>query len=343
MQKRTTLKNIADILNVSITTVNRGLKGHPDISTKLKEQILELAERLHYRPNFFASNLRKGHSGIIGVLIPKIIHYNSSTIISGIIKKAAEFNYQVIIAETHNDPDREIVSLQNMMNSGVDGLLIAVCNKTVNEDHFEEIKKEDIPLIFFDKVPEHINGPKVLVNDYKGAFLATRHLIQEGYQRIAHIKGQTGSRNSLPRYNGYLDALAKGDIAFDEKYVKTCVSATEEEGYKFAKEFMKMSNPPDAIFTVNDETAIGVLAALRKLGIAVPTEVGVVGFCNTPTGNYIQPTLSSVNQYGFEVGQKSAEWLIELINKENSEDQIEKSIILEPKLVIRESSKRIVS
>ena len=159
-QKRTTLKDIADNLNVSITTVNRALKNHPDISPKLKEQILFLAQELHYRPNFFASSLRKKHSGMIGVIIPKIIHYFSSTVISGIIKACSAKGYQVIVSESGNELGREEMSLLNMINSGVDGMLIAISNNTKDEGHLVVMQEENIPFVFFDKVPITSTDPK---------------------------------------------------------------------------------------------------------------------------------------------------------------------------------------
>src|SRR6266496_2088476 len=340
-RKRTTLKDIAEKLNVSITTINRALKNHPDISSKLKEQVLFLAEQLHYRPNYFASSLRKNHSGLIGVLMPKIIHYFSSTLLSGIIKTSNEKNYQVIIGETDNNVETEKMSLLNMMNSGVDGILIAVSNNTTNEDHFVDLQNENIPLVFFDKVPEHIIGPKVLTNDLKGATMATEHLISQGYKKIAHIKGQSASRNAMPRYTGYKIALQKHGHAFNERLVKECKVATEEEGYEFAVQYMKMKGRPDAIFAVNDETAIGVLAALRKIKVRVPQDVGVVGFSNTKASMYMQPSLTSIEQFGFNIGKVATEVLIELINtKTEAPELIHRKTLLEPKLLIRESSMR---
>lgn len=341
--KRTTLKDIAEKLDVSITTINRALKNHPDISVKLKEQVLFLAEQLHYRPNYFASSLRKNHSGLIGVLMPKIIHYFSSTLLSGIIKTSNEKNYQVIIGETDNNVETEKMSLINMMNSGVDGILIAVSNNTTNEDHFAALQNEDIPLVFFDKVPDHITGPKVLTNDAKGATIATEHLISQGYKKIAHIKGQSASRNAMPRFMGYKTALKKNGHAFNEKLVKECKVATEEEGFEFASQYMKMKNRPDAIFAVNDETAIGVIAALRKLNVRVPQDVGVVGFSNTKASMYMQPSLTSIEQFGFNIGKVATEVLIELItSKTEVTELMHRKTLLEPKLIIRESSVRIL-
>jgi|SRR5215203_1937774 len=339
--KRATLKDIANSLKVSITTVNRALKNHPDISPKLKEQILVLAEELHYRPNFFASSLRKRRSGIIGVIIPKVIHYFSSTVLSGIIKTSGDHCYQVIISESNNVLEREKLSLMNMINSGVDGVLIAVSNNTRDETHLMILEQEEIPFVFFDKVPDFINGPKVLTNDRKGALIATEHLIKQGYKRIAHIKGQKSSRNAMPRYQGYREALLKHGHDIDETIVVECLNASEEEGYQLGLKLMKTKIKPDAIFCVNDETAVGVLSCLRKLKIRVPEDVGVIGFSNTKASEYMQPSLSSIEQFGFDIGRTATEILLDLI-AHNDETIITEfhNTVLEPKLIVRESSKK---
>ncbi|HKH59616.1 MAG TPA: LacI family DNA-binding transcriptional regulator [Flavitalea sp.] len=340
-QKRTTLKDIAERLNVSITTVNRALKDHPDISKNLKEKVLFLAEQLHYRPNYFASSLRTNHSGLIGVIMPKIIHYFSSTVLSGIVKTSNRNNYQVIIGETDNNVETEKASLLNMMNSGVDGILIAVSNNTTNEDHFAAMQNENVPLVFFDKVPDHIDGPKVLTNDKKGAMLATEHLIKQGYRAIAHLKGQAASRNAVPRFMGYKSALEKHKISYNEKLIRQCLVASEEEGYELTMELMKMRRKPDAIFAINDETAIGALAALRSLKINVPQQVGVVGFSNIKAGMYLQPTLSSVEQFGSDIGKVATEILIDMINAGTVVTELmHRKTFVEPKLYVRESSLR---
>ncbi|MFT3825364.1 MAG: substrate-binding domain-containing protein [Chitinophagaceae bacterium] len=245
-----------------------------------------------------------------------------------------------LYAKPGNDLEEERKSLATLVNVGVDGILLAVSNNTLDEEHLAHLHEENIPFVFFDKVPESISGPKVLTNDYKGAFMATEHLIKQKYTRIAHIKGQQGSRNALPRFMGYTDALAKHRHVFNAAYVKQCKHASEEEGYKFTNDLLRMKQRPDAFFTVNDETAIGVITALRKHKISIPDEVGVVGYCNSKTGMYMQPSLTSVEQYGNDIGSRSAEILADMIMGKAGEDVMSKQIILEPRLVIRDSSKR---
>lgn len=340
--KRTTLKDIAEKLDVSVATVSRALRNHPEISKRIKDQVNLLVETLRYRPNSFALHLRKQHSGIIGVLIPKIVHHFSSTVISGIMAAAHEHKCQILICESGNSMEQEKENLWALINAGIDGLLISVSNHTTIEDHFNEAMEEGIPIVFFDKVPNDIKAIKVVTNDYKGAFDATNHLVEQGYRHIAHLQGQPGSRNALPRLNGYLDALGKYGLSRNDSFIKICSYCTEEEGYQYMMELLELEEKPDAVFCINDETAIGALAALRQMEIKVPEEVGIVGFCNSKAASYYHPTLTSVAQAGYDIGKIAMNMLLDsmavTIEQENPEDKV---CILESALIIRESSMRV--
>lgn len=342
MNKKTTLKDIAEKLNITVATVSRALNNHPDISDKIKEQVKFLADALHYRPNSFAIQLRKQRSGMIGVVIPKIVHHFSSTIISGIMAAAHEKNYQILICESGNSPELEKENINSLINSGADGLLISLSNNTKSEDYFAEIQHDGIPIVFFDKTPFQMKAHKITTNDYKGAFMATEHLIEQGYKKIAHLRGQPGSRNSLPRYQGYADGLFKHKKIITTEMVVECQQCNEEEGFEKVMQLMKKKNRPDAIFAINDETAIGALSALRQLNISVPQEFGIVGYSNSTAAAYVQPGLTSVAQAGKEMGCIAINLLLECINvdKNNQPELGYISKILQPELVIRESSIR---
>lgn len=343
LKKRTTLKDIAEKLGVSVATVSRALKNHPEISQRIKDQVALLVETMHYRPNSFAVHLKNQHSNMIGVIIPKIVHFHSSTILSGIIAKARELNYQVLICESGNDADAERINTSALIDTGIDGLLVSLSNNNFSEDFFAELHAEGFPMVFFDKVPNTIASHKVLTNDFTGAFIATEHLIKNNYKRIAHFKGQKGARNTQPRLNGFTAALDKYQLPLENKFVIECEKCTEEEGYNVALSIMQKEDRPDAIFCVNDEMAIGVLAALRKLNIHVPNEVGVVGFSNLTAGKYINPSLSTIDQSGLKIGHKAAELLIKEIQNKLKHDSVFQQLIIEPILVIRESSSRKIA
>ncbi len=340
IKKRTTLKDIAEKLGISVATVSRALKDHPEISQRIKDQVALLVESMHYRPNSFAVHLKNQHSNMIGVIIPKIVHFHSSTILSGIIAKAQELNYQVLICESGKDAESERVNTTALINTGIDGLLVSLSNNNFSEDFFSELHAEGFPMVFFDKVPTTIASHKVLTNDYTGAFLATEHLIKNNYKKIAHFKGQKGARNTQPRFNGFLAALEKYNMHFEKNFVIECEKCTEEEGYNVTMNIMQQAERPDAIFCVNDEMAIGTLSALKKLNIDVPNQVGVIGFSDLTAGKYITPSLSTIAQSGIDIGHKAAELLIKEIHNKLKNDKVFQQHIIEPILVVRDSSSR---
>lgn len=279
---------------------------------------------------------------MIGVVLPKITHYFYSTVLSGIIKTAYTHGYRTIVTENRNNRKEEEKMVDRLINTGIDGILVAVSNDTENEDHLRKLVEMNIPHVFFDKVPEDIKGPKVLIDDFKGAYLATQHLIEQGYLNIAHIKGQEGSRNAHFRYSGYLKALADNGIKYPIDLVWQCCYGTEEEGFEIGNSLLKLKNPPDAYFTVNDEIAVGLISAFNKKKIRIPDDVGIVGFCNSVTSQYINPALSSVEQYGWKIGEKSTSILLDLISNrsETTAEYESKKVIIEPTLIIRASSRR---
>jgi LacI family transcriptional regulator len=338
--KKPTLKDIAEKLNITVATVSRALRNHPDISQKIKDQVKLIAESLHYRPNSFAVNLRKQSSGLIGIMLPKIVHYYSSTMIKGMVGEAQKHNYQIMICESGINEETEKENAWALLNSGVDGLLVSVSNNTFNETYFQDIQQEGYPIVFFDKVPISIPCNKISTDDFKGGYLATEHLIQQGYKKIAHFKGQAGARNTIPRLHGYLKALQDYSIQVNEQFIIDSIECREEEGYHKTLFLMQQKKKPDAIFCENDEMAIGTIAALRYLNVNIPHDFGVVGFCNMPVGNYMQPTLTSIAQSGDEIGAKAMAMLIDIIkNPGKLNDNI--SLVTEPSLIIRNSSLRL--
>mgnify|MGYP000048775805 CR=1 FL=1 len=342
LKKRTTLKDIAEKLGISVATVSRALKNHPEISQRIKDQVNLLVSSMNYRPNSFALHLKNQQSRMIGVVLPKVVHYHSSTILKGIISKCHDLNYQVLICESGVDAASERENTTSLINTGIDGLLVSLSNNNFSEDFFGELHSEGMPLVFFDKVPTTISSHKVLTNDYTGAFIATEHLIKNNYKKIAHFKGQKGARNTQPRYNGYLAALEKYGLPLNTDFIVECLNCNEEEGYKQAISLFSKEKKPDAIFCVNDEMAIGALSALRHLNLNVPNDVGVVGFSNSTAGRYMNPSLTSIEQSGEEIGKTATEILIQTINNENNIGSTFIQNVIEPILIIRESSNRAI-
>ena len=340
MKKKVTLKDIAEKLDVSVATVSRALKNHPDISQRVKDQVNLLVEALHYRPNSLAQNFRKQRSGMIGVLVPKIVHHYTTTILKGILNAAHDANYQVVISESGQTADDENDNAWALLNMGVDGLLVSLSNNTFTTDNFASMQEEGYPIVFFDKVPDDENFNKICDDNFKGGFIATEHLISQGYKKIAHLAGQRGARNALPRYEGYLSALAKYGLSANPAFVKGGTICNEEEGFNLTLELLDQADRPDAIFTVNDEMAIGAIAALRQLNYNVPADVGVAGYCDTMVGAYVQPALTTVNQSGNQIGGMAFTMLIDRINEPAATPIAKATNIIVPRLVVREFSVR---
>lgn len=341
MKKKVTLKDIAQKLDVSVATVSRALKGHPDISQRIKDQVNLLVETLHYRPNSLALNFRKQRSGMIGVLVPKIIHHYTTTILNGIMNAAHDQNYQVVIGESGKTEDDENDNAWALLNMGIDGLLVSLSNNTFSVDNFASMQEEGYPIVFFDKVPDDPNFNKICDDNYTGGLIATEHLINQGYRNIAHLAGQKGARNAMPRYEGYLAALAKHQLPAIPGFVLGGTLCNEEEGYHLTLDLMRQGDKPDAIYTVNDEMAIGAMAALKHLHLNVPNDVGIVGYCDTMVGAYVHPTLTTVDQSGRKIGSLAFEMLIACIKENATSKTTKQTKIIAPQLIVRESSVRI--
>ncbi|MEJ7691515.1 LacI family DNA-binding transcriptional regulator [Daejeonella sp.] len=331
-----TIKDIAKILNVSVSTVSRALRDTYDVNKETKERILALAAELKYKPNFNATGLAKGSTHNIGIVLPFITNYYFSTVITGIQEVAYNNGYNIILFVTNDSPERELSIIQNLSVSSLDGLLVSISSNSDSCNHFQEIIDEGMPIVFFDRIASEIEASKVMQDDYNGAFEAVEHLIKNGYTKIAHIAGPKGLTFTEKRLQGYLDALRKHNIAVCEDWIifsgfsKEC---GEEDTYKL----LNCTIRPDAIFAVNDRKAIGAMLALKNKKIVIGKEIGVIGFTNDPVSTIISPSLSTIAEPAFEIGEKSCELLLNHIRKSYFHPQ---EITLPGHLIIRESTKR---
>lgn len=332
-----TIKDIAKELGISPSTVSRALKDHPDISEETKTAVKELAKKYHYRPNKMAMGLRMQESKIIGVIIPQVVHFFFSSVISGIEKVANEAGYNVLICQSDDTYEREVNNVAAFLESRVDGVLVSVSKDTTQIDHFNELIDDGIPLVFFDRYVSGVNADHVIVDDAKGAFYATEHLIQEGCKRIAHLAAPQNLLIGKERRRGYVEALDKYNIPVDENLIIKCDS--REEALVVVHELMSMKNPPDGIFAVNDLTASGAMRTVKNFGYKVPEDIAIVGFSDGLVANVTDPPLSTVEQHGLEIGITSAKLLLERIAHPDIDFGIREKVI-ETKLIIRGSSKR---
>jgi LacI family transcriptional regulator len=312
--KETTLKQIAETLGISITTVSKALKNYPDVSEKTKQSVLDLANNLQYTPNSFAVNLRMKESKTIGLIIPEVVHHFFSSVVNGIIAEAEKNGYLVIILQSNESIDLEKKQVELLINKRVDGIILSLSNESNDDLHLKEIIRREIPLVQFDKIAKLIPSSKVIINDQKAAFEATEHLINKGCKKIAHIRGPVNPQNAIDRFLGYKKALEKNNIPFDPKLVYTCNNVTFDEGKEFAEQIIKEHPDVDGIFVITDLVAVGVLAHLNEINIKVPEKIKIIGFSNWFMSQVITPKLSTVDQPSFEMGVQSFKLLLEEMN-----------------------------
>ena len=336
-----TIKDIARELGISPSTVSRALKDHPDISPETKKAVTKLAEELNYQPNSIALSLRHSKTNTIGVVIPEVVHFFFSTIISGIEDIAYDAGYSVIVAQSNESYEREVIDTKALFNNRVDGILISMSRETTDYAHFENLHSRGIPMVFFDRVCDPIQCSKVVIDDVDAAYQAVSHLIEQGYKKVAHLGGPKNLKISQDRLEGYKRALEDNGLKLDNSWVVHEVGSDDErESKAITMEILSSDNRPDAIFASNDMAALGALLAAREKGIKVPEDLGIVGFSNWRFTSLTEPSISTVDQPGFQMGQEAAKLLIKEIESED-EDLIEPVLkTLQTTLIKRQSSLR---
>ena len=331
-----TIKDIARELGVSPSTVSRAMKDHPDISPATKELVRELVERLKYKPNAIALSLRSRKSNTIALVVPEIIHHFFSSIISGIEDVAQEAGYNVMIFQSKESYEREVAIAQSLASIQADGLLVSIAKTSMKFGHFKELINEGMPMVFFDRACEQIDSDKVLVDDFNGAFNAVEYLIRTGCKRIAHYGAPQHLQIGYQRKRGYISALEKHGIEVDDELMVKC--DTIAEALEITPRIMRLENPPDAIFTVNDLTASGVIKVLKKLRFRIPEDVSVIGFTDGLVATVTDPSLTSVSQHGYEMGKKAMGMLLKRINVLEGDPPAQTEII-PTELIVRESTR----
>lgn len=331
-----TIKDIAKALGVSPSTVSRALKGHPDISAETRKAVNDLAARLKYEPNAIALSLKQSRSNSIGVIIPEMVHYFFSSVLSGITDVAYDAGFTVIICQSNEIHEREVANIKALYSHRVDGILISISKDSENFDHLNFLLDSDIPLVFFDRYVPGMLCDKVIVDDMEAAYKATKHLIDEGRKRIAHFSGPQKLLIGRERLEGYKKALKNAGLPIDESLI------IHAENFEMAREavnkLMELPERVDGIFAVNDLTAIGAMITLQKRGIKIPDDIAVVGFSDGRFSGIVEPNLSSVDQHGYEMGTAAAKMLIKRILSQDPFYPAE-TVILQTSLIVRGSSK----
>lgn len=333
-----TIKDIAKALNLSTSTVSRALRGSYEISPETKTLVLEYAEKINYRPNPIALSLKERRSRAIGVVVSEIANTFFSQAINGIESIAYNRGYHVIITQTHESHEREIVNVQHLASRSVDGLLISLSSESPDISHLKELHEKGLPVVFFDRISNEIDTHKVTANNFMGGFHATEHLIFQGYKKIAHITSSPHLSITKERLTGYKEALQKHGIKYNESLVKYCRHGGmyAEEAEDAIETLFSGKNKPDAIFTAGDRLTT-VCFGILKRRTQKKYDVGFAGFSNTDIGDLFSPTLTAVRQPALEIGQTAIEMLIEIIESKRPVTEFETKV-LDTNLIVRESS-----
>lgn len=336
IKKEVTIYDIAAQLDISVATVSRALRNDPVVSDKTKKRVFELAEKFGYQTNHFARNLRNQQTNTIGVIIPRLNSYFMAAVIAGIEQVASKEGYNLIISQSSESVEREAINARTMFNNRVDGLLVSLSYLTKNLEPFEKFAQKNIPLIFFDRTPETNAFTNIRINNFQAAYEATKHMLQLGRKRIAHVTVSSTQNVYRERFQGYAAALTEFGIPLDMKWLYLG-DLSLEAGADAVKYILSLKDRPDGIFVANDNCAAGCVIGLKAQGLRIPEDIAVVGFNNDPVSRIVEPNLTTIHYPGHEMGELAARSLINHL-KGTGDIMLTQTILLRSELVIRESS-----
>jgi DNA-binding LacI/PurR family transcriptional regulator len=336
--KNISILDIARELGISKSTVSRALSDHPNIRAETKKRVMELAEKMDYQRNTLALGFSKHNTKVIGIIVPEIFSSFFPSIIIGAQEVFSADGYQSIICCCNESYENEVANVKLLVSQQVDGIIASHTKETRNFDHFKMVQRRGIPLVFFNRVCQEINVPKVVVNDYEASFKAVEHLIKTGRRRIAHLAGPDTLMASRLRLQGYMDALKKYKIPIDQDLIIS-YDLSMKKVVIYVKYFLELPQPPDALFAINDPTAIAAMEVMQQNYIRIPEQIAVVGFGDEQYSAMLKPALTSVAQPVFDIGKEAAARLLNEIKRPPGGPEIQHpTITLKTNLVIRESS-----
>lgn len=332
-QKYTSLKDIAQVLGVSIPTVSRALKDSPEISRELCAKAKELAKEMNYRPNPFALSLRKNAPRIIGVVVPDIVTHFFASILNGIENMAVRNGYFVIITTSHESYENEKRNIENLVNMRVEGIIACLSQETTDYSHFTTLKDINMPLILFDRVCLIDQFSSVVADGEYSAQIATQHLLDNGSKRVAFIGGANHLDIVKKRKHGYLEALRSNHIPIEKELV-VCRKIDYEEGKIATETLLSLPNPPDAILAMNDTLAFAAIEVIKSHGLRIPNDIAIMGYTDEQHANYIEPKLSAISHQTYKMGETACQLLIE----QTKGNKAIKQVVIPTQLQVRESS-----
>ena len=334
--KEITIYDIATALNVSIATVSRALKNDAVVNKKTRKKVFELAEAMGYRTNHFARNLRQKQTNTIGIIVHELNSNFITSVLAGVEKVTAEAGYDLIIAHSSENYEKEKANARNLFHKRVDGLIASLSFDTPDLDHFQPYIDKGVPVMFFDRVEQDGNKTVVIIDNAKCGYQATQHLIDQGCRKIVHLTSSLKRNVYSQRYKGYQDALFDNGIPSDEKLL-IVNDLSEKAGIESAMQILKMKPRPDGIFITNDFVAAVCMRTLKEHGISIPGDIAIVGFNNDAIGKLIEPTLTTINYPGIDMGEIAARNLVNHL-KGISNIHYTNTIIVRTELIVRKSS-----
>ncbi|QHJ09122.1 LacI family DNA-binding transcriptional regulator [Hymenobacter busanensis] len=333
------MADLARELGVSMTTISRALSDHYSIGPEMKQKVLKLAKKYNYQPNRMASALRKGKSKLLGIIVPYIEGHFFPKVVHGIETAARHAGYNVIICQSSEDVAQERRNIELLLSAQVAGVLVSVSRTTTDSAHFDKVRSRGLPLVFFDRLIAGDDVNAVVLNDYEGGYLSTRHLLAQGCRRVAHVAGPQNLSIYKNRRQGYLDALRYAGLPADEALIGY-TDMTQAAGAELAQQWLALPHPPDGVFAAGDYSALGVLQEAERQGRRVPADLAIGGFSNETFTVITKPTITTVDQRCEEMGQAAVRLLLELIEA-NGAPFTPRQIVLGPELLVRGSSLRL--
>ncbi|TGD78262.1 LacI family DNA-binding transcriptional regulator [Hymenobacter wooponensis] len=337
-KQQISLRDLAKHLNLSTSTVSRALADHRDISEATKDRVRQMAQELNYRPNQLAAALRKGHSKTLGVIVPHIKGYFFPAVMNGIEKVATREGFNVLLCQSNEDSAREKRNIEALLAAQVEGILVSVSATTqMDLKHFEQVRQQGVPLVFFDRVPDLPQSMAVILDDFQGAYQAVRHLIEQGCTRIAHLAGPQHLNTSRNRFLGYKAALEAHGLPYqEEEQVYSLPALTHEAGRLGMQHLLALDPPLDGVFAAYAIPSVGALEVLREKGIRVPQDIAFACFSNEPFTTMTQPQMTVVDQRAEQMGETAVRLFLQLLKRGPA--YMPPHLILKPELIIRDSS-----
>lgn len=338
MKKKVTLKQIAKELDVSISTVSKSLRNSSEISEDTRLKVQAFAKLYNYRPNLIALSLKNRKTKTIGIIIPEIVHHFFATVISGIEHVANEKGYNVIVTLSDESFDKEVINMDMLANGSIDGFIMSLSKETQfrrDFHHITEVINQGMPVVMFDRVTNDILCDKVIINDNLAAYEAVQKLIDAGFKNIALITTVDYVSVGKLRTDGYIKALKTNDIGINPDLI---LRIEDIENCTDQIEYLLSHNKIDAIFAVNELFAVTAIKEAKKQGLEVPRDLAIIGFTDGIISKYSSPSITTVGQSGFEMGNKAAQMLIHRLETDEQEEEHYKTEVIETNLVIREST-----